>query len=146
MVDEQMDKYFPVKDSVLLPDSQLYSKEERKGDPEHYGKALNHFNSGHYIKYNLDHIHIAMDIRHVAKCIASIGDGDGIDSAILQDLDVIEIFAIKKDGTWEAYRQYVLKKYDIDMGLVPEGTERPSLSTIEATIQNWLNGEPLLFY
>lgn len=130
----------------ILPDSQFYPKEERKDNLEHYGKTLKHFNSGHYIKYNLDHIQIAMDIRHVAKCINSIGDSEGIDSSILQDLDVIEIFAIKKDGTWEAYRQYVLKKYAIDMGLVPEGAERPSLSIIEATIQNWLNGEPLLFY
>lgn len=116
------------------PDCQFDPIDQRDKSNERYRHAINLRRSGKYLKRNLNHIAIALDILQVAKCVESIGDIEGVDAKLLQG------------GTWAGYRQYVLDKYGIDMGPVPEDAQRPDSVIIEGTIQNWLNGEPLLFY
>ncbi|QZA70746.1 hypothetical protein AH04_273 [Erwinia phage AH04] len=129
-----------------LPDCQFDPIDQRDGSDKHYIRAVSSRRSGKYLVRNLEHIAIALDILQVAKCVESIGDSEGVDSKLLQGRNINVIFGIKGNGTWAGYRQYVLDKYNIDMGPVPENAQRPYSVTIEVTIHNWLNGEPLLFY
>lgn len=132
-------------DNYLLPESQFDSEELRKIKKLRYVQALRH-NKDHQVMHNLRHVTIAMDIVHIARCIESIGDSESVDSKILLDLPVKIVFDIKKDGTWNGYRNYILNKYGVDMDQVPDDAEKPTVKIIEGTVQNWLNGEPLLFY
>lgn len=134
-----------ISDSIL-PECQFDPLSKRDGSQRHYDAAITRVYDGRYIKRNLDHITMAMDIVHVARCVESIGDSEGIDPKILLDLPVGIVFGIKKDGTWNGYRNYILNKYGVDMGVVPADAQKPTAKIIEGTIQNWLNGEPLLFY
>lgn len=136
----------PMLDNSLLPESQFDSEELREVKKLRYAQAMRHNRSGQPIHHNLRHVTMAMDILQVARCIESIGDSEGVNPKILLDIPIRTIFKIKNDGTWEGYRKYILEKYNVDMGEVPDGTEKPSASLIYGTIQNWLNGEPLLFY
>lgn len=129
-----------------LPDCQFDPIDQRDNSSERYSHALQMARQGKYLERNLDHIHIALEILQIAKCVEDIGDSEGVTSALCRSFSASTVFAIKKDGTWEGYRQHVLLKYGIDMGPVPVDAEKPTAKIIEATIQNWLNGEPLLFY
>lgn len=129
-----------------LPDSQFDPADQRDNSSARYAHALQMARQGKYLERNLDHVHIALEILQIAKCVVDIGDSEGVSPSLCRSFPAKTVFRIKKDGTWEGYRQHVLLKYGIDMGPVPEDAEKPSLAKIEGTIQNWLNGEPLLFY
>lgn len=135
-----------MQNNPVLPECQFDTMDVREKVRKYYAQALRYNASGARINRNLEHIAIAMDILQVAKCVESIGDSEGVDAKLLQGRNINVIFGIKGNGTWAAYRQYVLDKYGIDMGPVPEDAQRPDSVIIEGTIQNWLNGEPLLFY
>ena len=129
-----------------LPNSQLDPVDQRDDSNERYTHSLKAARSGRYLTRNLDQVHIALEILQIAKCVEDVGDSEGVTSSMCRSFPAITVFKIKKDGTWEGYRQHVLLKYGINMGPVPDDAEKPSSKIIEGTIQNWLNGEPLLFY
>lgn len=135
-----------MQNNPVLPECQFDSMDVREKTHKHYAQALRYNASGARINYNLKHVAMALDILHVAQCIESIGDSEGIDRNVLLHLSLGDVLKVKKDGTWNGYRNYILNKYGVDMGVVPADAQKPTAKIIEGTIQNWLNGEPLLFY
>lgn len=129
-----------------LPDCQFDPADQRDNSSARYAHALKVAKEGKYLERNLDHLAMAMDIRQVAKRAEDLANIDSTENAVSVGLTPDVSYYIRKDGTWNAYRHYILMTYRVDMGPVPDDAEKPSLAKIEGTIQNWLNGEPLLFY
>lgn len=130
----------------ILPESQFDPIEKRDSSNDYYTKALAVHQGSEYIRRDMDHLEMALAIRRVARLIESTKKFQTVSPiAALAGVDK-HIGMVYEDGTWEGYRKFIIAKYNVDMGPVPENAEKPSLEKIEGTIQNWLNGEPLLFY
>lgn len=135
-----------MQNNPVLPECQFDTMDVREKARKHYAQALRYNASGARVNHNLDHLAMAMDIRQIAKRVEDPDHIHSTENAASLGLTPEVSYYIRKDGTWNAYRDYILMTYRVDMGPVPDDAEKPSLAKIEGTIQNWLNGEPLLFY